>query len=54
MGASDLGRRKQQDLRSKNAVFTSDEGRSGPLCGLVSSKSRWLMSALSWPIAPVR
>ncbi|HMG74977.1 MAG TPA: hypothetical protein VK582_15860, partial [Pyrinomonadaceae bacterium] len=29
MGASGLGR-KQQDLRSKSAVFTSDEGRSGP------------------------
>jgi len=28
VGASGLG--KQQDLRSKNAVFTSDEGRSGP------------------------
>ena len=42
------------DLRSQSAVFTSEEDGSGPLCGLVSSKSRWLMSALSWPIAPVR
>ena len=46
--------RKQQDLRSKSAVFTSDRAGADPLCGLVSSKSRWLMSALSWPIAPVR
>ena len=43
------------DLRSKSAVFTNYDGRSGPISAAwYQAKSRWLMSALSWPIAPVR
>jgi hypothetical protein len=43
------------DLRSKSAVSTNYDGRSRPhFCSLYQAKSRWLTSALSWPIVPGR
>ena len=43
------------DLRNKSGVSTNYDVGAGPnFCSLVSSKSRWLTNALSWPIVPVR
>ena len=54
VGASGVDR-ERADLRSKSAVFTNYDARAAPnFCGLNQVKLRWLMNALSWPIAPVR